>query len=86
MTAKKKFPQFASLTAPELKKLLRKSTLSDEDKKIAGSVIGRDMDYIDVGVLLHMDRTTVSRRMREIVAPELERLMKIPDLKRCAGL
>lgn len=86
MTAKKKFPQFAHLTAPELKKLLRKSMLSDEDKKIANSVLGRDMDYIDVGAALHMDRTTASRHMREIIAPELERLMKIPDLKRCAGL
>ena len=86
MTAKKKFPQFAHLTAPELRKLLRKSTLSDEDKVIASKVLGRDMDYIDVGEVVHMDRTTVSRHMRQTIAPELERLMKIPDLRHCAGL
>ena len=86
MTAKKKFPQFAHLTAPELKKLLRKSTLSDEDKKIANGVLGHDRNYIDVGIEIPMDRTTVSRHMRYIIVPELERLMKIPDLKQCAGL
>lgn len=85
MTAKKKFPQFAHLTAPEIKRLLQKSTLSDEDRVIASNVLGRDKDYIDVGVIVHMDRTTVSRRMRQIVAPEIERLMQIPDLKRSTG-
>ena len=34
------------------------------------------MDYIDIGAAVHMDRTTVSRRMRNIIAPQLERLQK----------
>lgn len=85
MTAKKKFPQFSHLTAPELKRLLRKSTLSDEDKKIADGVLGHDRDYIDVGVEIPMDRTTVSRHMRQIIAPELERLMKITEHRQSPG-
>lgn len=85
MTAKKKFPQLAGLTAPELTKLLRRSMLSSEDRQIAVSVLRWDMDYIDVGAKVNMDRRTVSRHMNEIIAPELERLLR-PPRKRCAGL
>ncbi len=83
MTAKKKFPQFAHLTAPELTKLLRRSMLATEDRQIAVSVLQWDMDYIDIGAKVNMDRRTVSRHMHEIIAPEIERLMRT---KRCAGL
>ena len=85
MTAKKKFPQFAGLTAQGLTKLLRRSMLASEDRQIAVSVLCWDMKYIDIGAKVNMDRRTVSRHMHEIIAPELERLMKIPT-KRCAGL
>ena len=85
MTAKKKFPQFAELTAQELSKLLRRSMLSAEDRQIAVSVLRWDMDYIDVGAKVNMDRRTVSRHMHEIIAPELDRLMRIPTRK-CAGV
>lgn len=78
MTAKKKFPQFAHLTASDLKKLLRESMLSASDKQIATDVIAHDMEYVDVGVKHYMHRTTVSRRMRLLIAPELERIMKNP--------
>lgn len=85
MTAKKKFPQFVGLTAPELAKLLRRSMLSTEDRQIAVSVLQWDMDYIDVGAAVNMDRRTVSRHMNDIIAPELERLMNITK-KKCAGV
>lgn len=65
----------AGLDAEELRKLLRRSTLSREDRQIAVSCLIWDMDYIDIGAAVHMDRTTVSRRMREKIAPQLERLM-----------
>lgn len=85
MTAKKKFPQFSALNAPELARLLKRSMLSAEDRQIAVSVLRWDMDYIDVGAKVNMDRRTVSRHMHEIIAPELERLMRTTN-KKCAGV
>ena len=64
------------LDAVELKALLKRSTLCREDRQIAISCLIWDMDYIDIGAAVHMDRTTVSRRMRDIIAPQLERLQK----------
>jgi hypothetical protein len=74
--AAKKFPHLAALDAVELQKLLKRSTLSREDRQIAVSCLIWDMDYIDIGAAVHMDRTTVSRRMRNIIAPQLEMLQK----------
>lgn len=58
----------------QLKKLLKRSTLSRDDRQIAVSCLIWDMDYIEIGAAVHMDRTTVSRRMRKIIAPQLEML------------
>jgi hypothetical protein len=74
--AAKKFPALATLDAVDLQKLLKRSTLSREDRQIAVSCLVWNMDYIDIGAAVHMDRTTVSRRMRNIIAPQLERLQK----------
>ena len=57
-----------------MKALLKRSTLSREDRQIATSCLIRDMDYIEIGAAVHMNRTTVSRRMRNIIAPQLEKL------------
>ena len=72
----KKFPALAGLDAEELRRLLKRSTLSREDRQIAISCLIWDMDYIDIGAAVHMDRTTVSRHMRDVIAPQLERLME----------
>ena len=71
----KKFPALAGLDAEELRKLLKRSTLSREDRQIAISCLIWDMDYIDIGAAVHMDRTTVSRHMRDVIAPQLEKLI-----------
>ena len=59
-----------------MKSLLKRSTLSREDRQIAVSCLIWDMDYMEIGAAVHMDRTTVSRRMRKVIAPQLERLMQ----------
>lgn len=69
-----RFPGLADLDAEDLHKLLKRSTLSKEDRQIAVSCLIWDMDYVEIGAAVHMDRTTVSRRMRRIIAPQLERL------------
>lgn len=69
-----RFPRLADLDAEELHRLLKRSTLSKEDRQIAASCLIWDMDYMEIGAAVHMDRTTVSRRMRRVIAPQLERL------------
>lgn len=79
--AAKKFPALAGLDAGELKQLLKRSTLSREDRQIAVSCLIWDMDYIEIGAAVHMDRTTVSRRMRDTIAPQLMRLLEKDRLR-----
>ena len=62
----------AGVDAMQLKTLLRRSTLSREDRQIAVSLLQWDMNYIDVGAKMNMDRRTVSRRMKDRILPELE--------------
>ena len=56
-----RFPTMAGVDAMQLKTLLRRSTLSREDRQIAISLLQWDMSYIDVGAKMNMDRRTVSR-------------------------
>lgn len=67
-----RFPTMAGVDAMQLKTLLRRSTLSREDRQIAVSLLQWDMNYVDVGAKMNMDRRTVSRRMKDRILPELE--------------
>ncbi len=75
MGARARFPQFDHLTAQEFMRLLKSCKLSREEKQIAVQMIIWHMEYIDVGVAVHMDRRTVARKMNSIILPELERMM-----------
>ena len=76
MGARAQFPQFENLTAAEFAQLLNLSKLSTEEKQIAAQCIVWHMGYIDVGELVHMDRRTVARKMKETILPELERMLE----------
>lgn len=76
MGAPRRYPQFDDLSAEEFAHLLAMSKLSGEEKGIAAQCIVWHMNYIDVGVIVHMDRRTVSRRMETVILPELERMMR----------
>ena len=67
-----RFPTMAGVDAMQLEALLRRSTLSREDRQIAVCLLQWDMNYIDVGAKMNMDRRTVSRRMKNRILPELE--------------
>lgn len=56
--------------------MLRKACLSRPDRQIAISRLVWRMDYIDIGEVVHMDRTTVSRRMRKSIAPKLMAMLE----------
>lgn len=75
MGARAQFPQFENLTAAEFARLLNLSKLSREEKEIAAQKIVWKMDYIEIGEKIRMDRRTVSRKMKDIILPELERMM-----------
>ena len=84
MNAKKRFPGLAQLTNEEIRKLLKRSTLSREDRQIAICCLCWDMDDVDTAAAVNMHRTTVGRHLRQAIVPELERLM-IRKEKKCAG-
>ena len=73
-TVRAVFNQFDNLTSEEFAQLLRMAKLSSEDKEIATRIIVWRMAYIDTGVVVHMDRRTVARRMENIILPELVRI------------
>ncbi len=75
MGARRQYPQFDNWTAEEFAGLLRIAKLSDEDKEIATQCIAWRMALIDVGIAHNMDRSTVSRRLDNVILPELKRMM-----------
>lgn len=81
MGARAQFPQFENLTAAEFARLLNLSKLSREEKEIAAQKIAWRMDYIDIGEKIGMDRRTVSRKMKDVIIPELERMMHRENIK-----
>lgn len=76
MGAQRRYPQFDDLSAEDFARLLAISKLSGEEKEIAAQCIVWHMNYIDVGAIVHMDRRTVSRKMQNIILPELDRMMR----------
>lgn len=84
MNAKKRFPRLALLTNEEIRKLLKRSTLSREDRQIAICCLCWNMDDVDTAAAVNMHRTTVGRHLRQAIVPELEQLIKRQE-KKCAG-
>ena len=76
MGARARFAQFDGLTAAEFAQLLSLSKLSGEEKEIATQCVVWHMTYIDAGAAVNMDRRTVARKMKNIILPELERMMR----------
>lgn len=84
MNAKKRFPSLAELDNTDIRRLLRRSTLSREDRHIAICCLCWDMDDVDTAEAVNMHRTTVGRHLRSVIVPELERLINRQG-KKCAG-
>ena len=84
MNAKKRFPPLAELDNEDIRRLLRRSTLSREDRQIAACCLCWDMDDVDTAAAVYMHRTTVGRHLRYVIVPELERLIQ-RQAKQCSG-
>ncbi len=83
MNSKKRFPSLAELDNDEIRRLIKRSKLSRDDRQIAICCLCWDMDDVDTAAAVYMHRTTVGRHLRNVIVPELERLME--RQKKCAG-
>lgn len=84
MDAKKRFPALAGLENEDIRRLLRRSTLSRIDRHIAINCLCWGMGDADNAAAVGYDRSTVGRRLRGIIVPELTRLQEKAKTK-CAG-
>ena len=89
MGARAKYPDLKRLEPVYLAELLERSNLSASDRQIAVSVIQWDMTFVEIGAALgesdrtrELDRSTVGRRMRSIIAPRLRELIAADKLRR----
>lgn len=89
MGARAKYPDLKRLEPVYLADLLERSNLSASDRQIAVSVIQWDMTFVEIGAALgesdrtrELDRSTVGRRMRSIIAPRLRELIAADKLRR----
>lgn len=71
------YPELQQLTASQIESLLSVSRLSALDREIAVQRLVWRMPYIDIAVAHNYDRSTVSKRMRNIIAPHLIELNNI---------
>lgn len=89
MGARAKYPDLKRLEPVYLAELLERSNLSATDRQIAVSVIQWDMTFVEIGAALgesdrtrELDRSTVGRRMRSIIAPRLRELIATDQRRR----
>lgn len=84
MTLYEEFPQFDGLTASAMSRLILEARLAPTDVQIAASRLIWGMDYADVGAAVGMDRSAVSRRLRDRIVPRIALIMQNND--NCSGL
>jgi hypothetical protein len=85
MNRRKRFPALAHLENEEILDLLKRSSLSQTDRQIAINVLCWNMDDADNGAAVGYDRSTVGKRLRETIVPELEWLEAKPYKTKQAG-
>lgn len=86
MGAHSKFEDLKKIEPEYLANLLARSNLSSKDREIAVNILRWDMTYVDAGEALGMndetqrcDRTTVSWRMKNKIAPRLRELVALDN-------
>lgn len=69
------YPQFRRMTPNRKSELIALAGLSRTDDTIARMRLIDGVDYIDIGCEVGMDRTGVSKRLRNIIVPRIEIFM-----------
>lgn len=73
------FPQFDGITSSVMSRLIIEARLSPTDIQIAASRLVWGMEYADVGAAVGMDRSGVSKRLREKIVPRIILVMQESD-------
>ena len=70
---------FPDLDANGIEALIDRSCLGDDNRQIARLYLIRGKKLVEIGVddLVRLDRSTVGKRLRKEVIPELERVKRI---------
>ena len=70
---------FPDLDARGIEELIGRSCLRDDNRQIARLYLIEDKRLVEIGVddLVRLDRSTVGKRLRKKVIPELERVKKL---------
>ncbi len=66
------YPQFDGLPSSEMSRLIIEARLSRTDVQIAASRLVWGMEYADIGAVVGMDRSAVSKRLRGQIVPRIE--------------
>lgn len=73
------YPQFDGITSSCMSRLILEARLAPTDVQIAASRLVWGMDYADVGAAVGMDRSAVSRRLRDRIVPRIALVMQDCD-------
>lgn len=69
------YPQFDGVSSSCMSRLIIEARLSPTDVQIAASRLVWGMDYADIGAAVGMDRSGVSKRLRERIVPRIQLVM-----------
>lgn len=75
MTCYEEYPQFDGVSSSCMSRLIIEARLSPTDVQIAASRLVWGMDYADIGAAVGMDRSGVSKRLRERIVPRIQLVM-----------
>lgn len=73
------YPQFDGISSSCMSRLIIEARLSPTDVQIAASRLVWGMDYADISAAVGMDRSGVSKRLREKIVPRVELVMQDYD-------
>lgn len=73
------YPQFDGVSASCMSRLILEARLSPTDVQIAASRLVWGMEYADIGAAVGMDRSGVSRRLRDKIVPRIALVMQECD-------
>lgn len=66
-----------------MSRLIIEARLAPSDVQIAASRLVWGMDYADIGAAVGRDRSGVSKRLRDVIVPRIELIMRDEDKCSC---
>lgn len=79
MTLYDEYPQFDGISSSCMSRLIIEARLAPTDVQIAASRLVWGMDYADIGAAVGMDRSAVSKRLRDKIVPRIELVVRNCD-------